>query len=389
MRAKILAKKQPRLAIICDYLEENWASMDLCAQMLIQHMSNLDSPFIEPVQICPKFNRRLQRVPGIGQKHFAYNTDRLINRFWDYPEYLKHKVKQQNFDFYHIADHSYAQLAHVLPPERTGVFCHDIDAFRSLVEPHQEVRPGWYQAMSHRILRGLQSCAVIFHSTTAVRKQIESYQLVESSRLVHAPYGIAAEFSLIPENHFISQELEQLMRKPFILHVGSCIPRKRIDLLLNVFSQIKFSHPDFHLVKVGGEWTQGQQEQIADLNIGKSIIHLQGVERSTIANLYRRASAVLLTSESEGFGLPVIEALACGAVVMASDIPVLREVGGDAVVYCQIGDVSDWVNKLAQVLVNPSSTPSVNLRLSQAGKYSWTAHAQIIAQSYLQLSNIK
>jgi glycosyltransferase involved in cell wall biosynthesis len=94
----------------------------------------------------------------------------------------------------------------------------------------------------------------------------------------------------------------------------------------------------------------------------------------------------LLTSEAEGFGLPIIEALACGAVVMASDIPVLREVGGDAVVYCQVADVSDWVRILEQVLIDPTtSTPSMNLRLSQAGKYSWSAHAQIIAQSYLQL----
>jgi len=47
--------------------------------------------------------------------------------------------------------------------------------------------------------------------------------------------------------------------------------------------------------------------------------------------------------------------------------------------------VSDWVNKLQQVLANPTSTPSLNLRLSQAGKYSWSAHAEIIAESYLQL----
>lgn len=386
-----MTKNKPRLAIISDFLEENWPSMDLCAQMLFQHMSNLDAESIQPILVCPKFNWRLQGFSWIGQKHLTYNADRLINRFWDYPQYLKQKIKHEHFDFYHIADHTYAQLVDVLPSERTGVFCHDIDAFRSLLEPEKEVRPRWYQAMSRRILRGMQSCAVVFYSTAEVRKQIEYYQLIEPSRLVHAPYGIAEEFRMTPEyNHIPEPEnepekLDQVGEAPFLLHVGSCIPRKRIDILLNVFSKIKSSYPELQLVKVGGEWTQSQSQQITDLNISKSIIHLHSLHRSTIAHLYQQASAVLLTSEAEGFGLPVIEALACGAIVIASAIPVLYEVGGEAVVYCQVANVSDWVNKLQQVLANPTSTPSLNLRLSQAGKYSWSAHAEIIAESYLQL----
>jgi glycosyltransferase involved in cell wall biosynthesis len=383
-----LAKNPPRLAIISDYLEENWTSMDLCVQMLIQHIRSDQSEFIHPVEICPKFNWRFSNIPWVKQKRFAYNADRLMNRFWDYPQYLKQKIQQENFDFYHIADHSYAQLAHVLPPERTGVFCHDIDAFRSLLEPNKEVRPNWYQAMSRRILRGMQQCAVVFYTTTDVRKQIEHYQLVEPSRLVQAPLGIAAEFNLTPESNMSSQQdlLERVGNLPFILHVGSCIPRKRIDILLNIFSRIRSFYPDLRLVKVGGEWTQSQQQQIADLNIGNSIIHLQGLDRSTVASLYRQASAVLLTSEAEGFGLPVIEALACGAVMLASDIPVLHEVGGESVIYCKMADVSDWVSKLVQVLANPASVPEQHYRLSQAAKYSWSNHAQIIAQAYLQLS---
>jgi len=60
---------------------------------------------------------------------------------------------------------------------------------------------------------------------------------------------------------------------------------------------------------------------------------LQGLERSELAELYRQATYTLVISESEGFGLPVIEALACGSPVVATRIPVLREVGGDAVTF--------------------------------------------------------
>jgi len=376
---------QLRLAVICDYLEEEWPSMDLCAQMLIKHLQSEHAESLQAVPVRPTFQKRFQRSPWLGRKRVALNGDRLLNRFWHYPQYLSQRLT--DFDLFHVSDHTYAQLMHVLPPERTGVFCHDLDAFRSLLEPEQEPRPGWYKAMSRRILRGLQKAAVVFYSTAEVRKQIEHYGLLERSRLVHAPYGIGSEFFLAPKHTSSADQqlLKQIRKAPFILHVGSCIPRKRIDVLLDVFAALRIKHPELQLVKVSGDWTQSQQEQITRLNIGNSIIHLKGLERTTIAALYRQALVVLLTSEAEGFGLPVIEALACGAIIAVSDIPVLREVGGSAAVYCPVGNVPTWVKTIAQLLESPTSAPERNLRLVQSQKYSWSAHAQTIAKAYLQL----
>lgn len=377
---------QVRLAVVCDYLEENWPSMDLCAQMLLKHLQSEHTASLQVTQVCPAFRWRFGRVPWLGKQRVALNGDRLLNRFWDYPHYLSQQVA--DFDLFHVSDHTYAQLVHVLPSERTGVFCHDIDAFRSLLQSEQEPRPAWYKAMSRRILHGLQKTAIVFYSTAEVRKQIEHYELVNPSRLVHAPYGIGPEFSVVPKDSTLADQaiLKQIDEQPFVLHVGSCIPRKRIDVLLNVFAAVQATDPDLRLVKVSGTWTRSQQEQIAKLNISKSIIHLQGLERTTIAALYRRASIVLLTSEAEGFGLPVIEALACGAMVVASDIPVLREVGGLAAVYCPLGDVPTWVQTVEHLLANPTIAPGLHLRLAQAEKYSWSTHAQTITQAYLQLA---
>lgn len=375
---------QLRLAVICDYPEEDWPSMDLCAQMLLKHLQSEQAEFLNSISICPTFKKRFQHIPRLGEKRVALNGDRVLNRFYYYPQYLGQRVS--DFDLFHVSDHTYAQLLHVLPPDKTGVFCHDIDAFRSLVEPEQEPRPGWYQAMSRRILQGLQKAAIVFYSTAEVRKQIEQYGLLDPSRLVHSPYGISPEF-FIPGSDGVSAPIpSKISQTPFILHVGSCISRKRIDVLLEVFAALQAKHPDLQLIKVSGDWTESQQEQIAQLGINNSIIHLKGLERTTIAELYRRAAVVLLTSEAEGFGLPVIEALACGAIIVASDIPVLREVGGSAAVYCPVGDVSAWVKTLEQLLIEPSAAPELNLRLVQAQKYSWSAHAQTIAQAYLQLT---
>jgi glycosyltransferase involved in cell wall biosynthesis len=308
-----------------------------------------------------------------------------LNRFWDYPQYLKKKVNE--FDLFHVSDHSYAQLVHVLPPERTGVFCHDIDAFRSLLEPTIEPRPAWYREMSRRILTGLQKAAIVFYTTTEVKNQIEHYNLLESSRLIKAPLGISSEFSLIDQaNQPTDQDiLKQVGETPFLLHVGSCISRKRIDILLKVFAEVRKSRPELRLVKVSGDWTNDQLGQINRLGLEQSIVYLKGLTRSQIATLYRKATLVLLTSEAEGFGLPVIEALACGAIIVASDIPVLREVGGRAVNYCRVGEISTWVKTVDQLVINPNYSPELGIRLAQAQKYSWSTHADTIAEAYLNL----
>ncbi|MCG9891860.1 MAG: glycosyltransferase family 4 protein [Thermosynechococcaceae cyanobacterium MS004] len=374
-----------RLALFYDYPEEDWPSMDLCAQMLHKHLKHEHNNELETIKICPPFVSRLQQLPGLSQQKVAFNGDRLLNRFWDYPHHAKSIAHQ--FKFFHICDHSYAQMIHVLPPERTGIYCHDIDAFRSLLNPPQEIRPAWYRAMSRRILAGIQKAAVVFYSTAEVRRQIEQFSLILPERLVQAPLGISTEFS--PNAHAPAAPLPnaQISQTPFLLHVGSCIPRKRIDVLLEVFATLRQAYPNLSLVKVSGDWSVAQQTQIAQLDLHKSIHHFHGLERSQIAALYRQASVVLQPSEAEGFGLPIIEALACGSTVVASDIPVLREVGGNAAIYCPVGDIKTWIETLSRLIDLPQQAPSLQTKLKQASKYSWSTHASIIAQAYLKLRN--
>lgn len=368
-----------RLALLEDYPEEQWPSMDLCAQMLFSHLQTEFSHDLQVDRLCPSFRWRWSRLPGLGNRRLAYNGDRLLNRFWDYPQHLPHCIPQ--FDAFHLCDHSYAHLVKGLPTQRTGVFCHDLDTFRCLLEPGQEPRPRWFRLMARRILTGLQQAAVVFYSTGAVRQQIEAYRLVSPDRLVYSPYGIAPEFCPAAE----PTASLPLPAGPFLLHVGSTISRKRMDVLLEVFAGVRAVRPDLHLVKVGGAWTEGQRQQIDRLGIGSAILHLQNLDRGPIAALYRRAALVLLPSEAEGFGLPLVEALACGAIVLASNIPVLREVGGPAVVYCPVGEVSAWIGSVLHLLHDPQQAPPASLRLAQANRYSWAHHARTIATTYQQL----
>jgi glycosyltransferase involved in cell wall biosynthesis len=353
--------------------------MDLVADMLwlqAQAASEVDTERIQP-----RMARRFQHLPRLGRGRGAWNADRLLARFWDYPRLLR--KQRDDFDCFHICDHSYAHLVHELPGDRTGVFCHDLDTFRCLLEPEAEPRPVWFRAMARRILSGLQRAVVVFCSTQVTIDRIIKLGLVDSSRLIHVPYGIAPEFTPAPDS---SDHQISAIKSSFLLHVGSCIPRKRIDVLLDVFAAVRQEGPQLQLVQVGGQWTAAQQAQIARHGLRPAIQQLRGVNRKTLAQLYRRAALVLLPSEGEGFGLPMVEALACGAAVVASDIPVLREVGGEAAVYCPVSNNGAWVDTVNTLLTSPDLAPDRDVRIARARRFSWENHAATILEAYQRLT---
>ena len=370
-----------RGALFSDFLEEGWPSMDLCAEMLTRCWPQAMEWIIEERR--PAYRTSFGRVPIVGTNKIARNVDRLFNRWWTYPTHIgKHR---NDFDFFHIVDHSYAHLVHSLPTSKTGVYCHDLDAFRCLTQPERETRPWWFRKMSQRILSGMQAASVVFYSTKAVHADMLRFGLLDPAKLVHAPYGVDASFSIAQHELETPAELKKLSSVPWLLHVGATIPRKRIDILLRVFAAARNRVPNLHLCKIGGTWTSEQETQIRKDNLQRSIVHLGKVSQSLLVDTYRRTSAVMLTSDAEGFGLPVIEAMACGAPVIASDIPVLRESGGTGAVFAPVGDIEAWCDAVTKVIGGDSTLPSRDTRLAWAAQFSWAEHARIIADAYQKL----
>lgn len=364
-----------RLAVVCDLAEENWPSMDLVADKLVEELAVTGSGLqVDPIR--PVFRPRASRIPGGGS--LGANADRLIHRMRDYPRYLRRRAPE--FDLFHIADHSYAHLVHELPAGRAGVFCHDLDTFRCLLDAAADPRPFWFRRMTRRIMSGLQQAAVVFYTTDTIRAQIEKYGLIDRERLVQAPYGVADEFTPV---EIASPALPAAIADgPFLLHVGSCIPRKRTDVLLAIMARLRQEFPDLRLLQVGGEFSESHRAQMARHSLNDVVIQLPRQDHQTIAALYRRAALVVMPSEAEGFGIPVIEGLACGAVVVASDIPVFREVGGEVLVYCTVGEVDAWAERIRELLHRPEAAPSLESRLTRAGRFTWANHARIIGEAY-------
>ena len=354
--------------------------MDLVAEMLLAEWQTTLASDVDAAKldvIIPRFARRLPGLP----KGIAFNADRVAARFLSYPR--KALAERRRHEFFHVVDHSYGQLVHALPAARTGVFCHDLDAFRSLINPATEPRPAWFRAMARVTLNGLRAAALVFHSTLPVRDEIERNGIVSRERLVHAPYGVSPEFVLnAPANDEAESIFERLEGQPFLLHVGSAIPRKRIDVLFEIFARLRAKHPQLRLVQQGGTLSAPQRAHAARLGIEPFLLQPAKLSRLALACLYRKAEVVLLPSDAEGFGFPIIEALACGALVIASDLPVLREVGGDAIMYCRRGDVDDWHARVSAVLSGSVATPSLEVRVARASEFTWSRHARTVLDAY-------
>jgi glycosyltransferase involved in cell wall biosynthesis len=167
----------------------------------------------------------------------------------------------------------------------------------------------------------------------------------------------------------------------YLLHVGSTIPRKRIDILLRVFALISKEVPDVRLVRVGGEFTAEQTCLMSSLGVEGKVIAIPAVPISTLKVIYKRAALLLQPSDAEGFGLPVIEAMACGCPVVASDLPMLREAGGIAAEYCAVGETDVWKASVLALLRERETEPERwDLRRDearrQASKFTWSNHVR-------------
>src|SRR5262249_13318893 len=159
-----------------------------------------------------------------------------------------------------------------------------------------------------RIATGLGRAAHVICDTEAIRRDLVDARLVDIDRVSVVPLGV--------DDLFFATDGPDANEHVELLHVGSTVPRKRIDVLLRIVAAVAANEPTLRLVRVGDPLTEDQGQLARDLGVADRLIERPYVDEAELPLVYRRAAMVLQPSEREGFGLPVIEALASGTPVV-------------------------------------------------------------------------
>jgi glycosyltransferase involved in cell wall biosynthesis len=314
-------------------------------------------------------------------------ADRVFNRMLLYPRRVRRDVRGR-FDLHHIVDHSYAQLALDLPGESTVVTCHDIDTFRSLVEAQDHGRSLGFRLMTRRILRGLRRAGTVVCVSEAARVDLERFSLVDPSRIRVIPNGIDPVLLEEPTAAARQRAAELLptQRGVFnVLHVGNDIPRKRLDRLIEIVTTLRQRGHWIRLVRVGSRMRPETRKRAVELAF-VDFIELPFVDRDVLRAVYERCDLLLLTSDREGYGLPVLEAFAAGKPVVASDIPALRESTGGHGTCVPPDTLRDWVDAIERALSTPDESGGLaRARRAYAASRTWDNHVRQLLPLYADL----
>lgn len=164
-----------------------------------------------------------------------------------------------------------------------------------------------------------------------------------------------AKQEIITEDQVPKNVVEAVQDRPYILMVGTIEPRKNHKLLLEAYDK-GLKEMGYNIIMAGYMgWNMEEFEQKLESHpdYGKRIFHFTGLDDKAIAFLYQHAKFLAFCSYTEGFGLPIIEAIQRGTPVLAADVPVLREVGGDYCVWFEQDDAGELCEAVC-ALVNSS-----------------------------------
>ena len=315
-----------------------------------------------------------------------------VSRADAFPEVPKRFLKRQvavnpfvrlGFDLPRILRKDRPQLLHV--QYTAPLFCpvpvvasvHDV----SFLEHPDYFTP--FRALQLRctVSRTVKSAArVITPSEFSKRRILSSYRLPED-KVVVLPNGVASTFRQLSRESAQRWVLESFgLSAPFILTVGDLAPRKNHAGLIRAFEQLVRAHPQLphQLVIVGKEnWRASAVHAAAKQSSVADRIHFTGfVSDEGLLRLYGACDIFVYPSFYEGFGLPILEAMACGRAVACSNTSAMPEVADSAAILFNPNSVDEIVLAMRDLLLNPELRQRMErLGAQRAATFSWETTA--------------
>lgn len=338
-----------KVALLRVYKEERWHSIDVYADRLAQGLRRL-YPDIHIVEVqLPAWSWSDWRLSlPFGRSASLHTLGLYLSRWIRYP--LTLRLVQA--DLYHILDNSYGHLAFFLDPRRTLVTSHG-GAPKAWRRWNPEGPSMWLFDLAFR--GALRAGHIIIVSEYARQELLsEARYPAEYIHVIH--HGVDEQF-LSHTADGRQQVRDQYMRPgdtALVLHVGHCAARKNVETALRAVGRLRQRGVAVRFVQVGGVFTPGQRRLVEELKIGAGVTQISYIPNAQLPALYAAADVFIFPSFYEGFGIPLIEAMACGAPVVCSDSALFREVCGDAALFADPRNPDAFAERIANVLSDPA-----------------------------------
>lgn len=236
--------------------------------------------------------------------------------------------------------------------------------------------PGrWARTRARMAIRSLRRADAVHAISSFARDELLATVPIPARRVVAVPLAAGAPFA------------PRAGTEPaHLLFVGGADPHKNLPLLLSMMADSRArTLPE--LVVAGPAGSDGPLRSAIDgagLS-GRVVVHPPDSDDG-LAELYRRAFALLIPSLSEGFGLPALEAMACGCPVVAARAGALPEVCGDAALLLEPTDVDAWLEAVTALVASPAARAQlIEAGLARAARFTWERTAQGVAAIYRAL----
>ena len=248
---------------------------------------------------------------------------------------------------------------------------HDLAIYRNRewFPARQPLSTGWIVPRSLR-----RADAVIAVSRNTAR-DVEAIFDVPASRISVVPEGVSPSFHPLGAEDLAEARARLKLPRRFILFVSTIEPRKNLGTLLEGWAMMR-DRPD--LVVVGGWGWRYEPIKAQMQRLGPSLHHLEGLDPSELPAVYNLALVLAHPAWYEGFGLPPLEAMACGTPVIVSDTSSLPEVVGDAAIVVAADSPEAWRKALEEVSGDANLAADLRRRgILRAAEFSWTRSAEL------------
>ncbi|WAL62762.1 glycosyltransferase family 4 protein [Thermocoleostomius sinensis] len=363
-----------RVAIIRRTRTESF-SMDVYADGIVSGLKAA-RPNWEIVELAP------QRFTGTIK--FVNQVQRYYERYWHFPRVLM----QQPVDVFHIIDHSDGHLAYWLQKQRqpTIVTCHDII---NLTQPETYKGRAQYPWLSMSIWKyaiwGMHKASHVVSVSSYTADEVVQWLGLDRSRITVIPNAVDEKFRVLPTDEIRAFRQQQgIAADTFcLLNVGSNHIRKNVSTILEVVALLKSRGLPIHFWKAGTDFNTEQQQFIQAHQLQDCVSYVGEPDDRALVQLYNAADVLVAPSLSEGFGLTVLEAMACGTPVIASNVTSLPEVVGEAGYLVHPTDVESIAKAVYQLQTDLSCCNCLKEKgIERAKQFTWRKTGERIAEVY-------